>query len=59
MPLSIFVSAIQNKKAGKKLPINPEKTTKKSLFFGIFLKESTANGVNTIPALNIRNAATW
>jgi hypothetical protein len=34
--LSIFISAMQNKKAGKKLPIKPEQNTKAILLAGIF-----------------------
>jgi hypothetical protein len=57
--LSIFISAMQNKKAGKKLPIKPEQNTKAILLAGIFLKAVVANGSNITPAVTIRSAATW
>ena len=57
--LSIFVSATQNKKAGKKLPSNPDARISISRAFGNFLICFNAVGSKTIPALNIRRAATW
>ena len=56
--LSIFVSAIQNKNAGKKLPINPDKITSPTLPFGICLMALNTKGSNTTPALKMRKAAT-
>ena len=56
--LSNLVSAKQNRKAGMKLPINPDNNTSPILFVGICLKALKAKGIKTIPALNILNAAT-
>lgn len=57
--LSIFVSAIQNRKAGKKLPNNPDKMISGIFFAGMPLICLSAKGINSIPALNNRSAATW
>jgi hypothetical protein len=57
--LSIFVSAMQNKNAGKKLPKRLDKNINRILLTGIFLNCLTATGNNTIPPLNILSAATW
>jgi hypothetical protein len=57
--LSIFVSAMQNKNAGKKLPRRPEARISIHLSFGNFLICLNAEGSNTNPALNKRIAATW
>jgi hypothetical protein len=56
--LSIFVSAIQNRKAGKKVPKNPDKIMGPNIFLGISLIAFPRNGINTIPALRILNDAT-
>ena len=56
---SIFVSAIQNKKAGKKLPSQPLSNTYRSVGAGKFLSERFRKGSITRPEDNIRNAATW
>ena len=56
--LSIFVSAIQNKKAGIKLPIIPESSTKPIFSLGIFLSALVAKGNKTSPAKSMRSAAT-
>ncbi len=55
---SIFNSAMQNKKAGKKLPSSPDRRIMGNLSKGIFLNAFAAKGNRTKPALNIRNAAT-
>ena len=57
--LSIRLSAIQNKKAGNKLPNAPDKKIMVSLFPGICLKCLIADGNKTIPENTIRSAATW
>ena len=57
--LSIFISARQYKKAGKKLPSNPAMITVIILFFGTFFHPFIANGSITKPALSMRIEATW
>lgn len=57
--LSIFVSARQNKYAGKKLPSSPESITNPIFFLGIALNAFQVNGIKTIPALKILMVATW
>jgi len=57
--LVIRVSAIQNKKAGMKLPANPETKMRRYNFFGILRNACKAKGNKTIPALRIRIEATW
>lgn len=57
--LSISSSAIQNKKAGNKLPNTPDKKMTSSLLLGISLKYLMADGSKTIPEKTIRRAATW
>lgn len=56
--LSICVSAIQNKYAGKKLPNNPDKITRNHFRCGICLSAFTAKGVRMSPALSMRMDAT-
>lgn len=56
--LVTLVSAIQNKKAGKKLPSKPETKINPRLSLGICLKALNAKGNNTAPALIIRKQAT-
>ena len=57
--LSILVSAIQKRKAGKKLPNKPDKIISGNFSFGNFLKCLMAAGIKIIPALPNRSAATW
>jgi hypothetical protein len=56
--LSILVSAIQNKNAGKKLPNTPENIIHPESLKGILLLCLINIGVSTIPAVIIRIAAT-
>lgn len=58
-PLSIFFSAMQNKKAGIKLPMLPDKNITNSLFGGTLFMYFMVMGNNTSPAEKIRKAATW
>ena len=58
-PLSILVSAMQKKNAGKKLPTRPHIKIMNSLFFGIVFKTRNETGSNTIPAVSILIEATW
>lgn len=55
--LSISCSAMQNKKAGKKLPNAPERKITGSFFNGISLNALAAMGNNNIPAATILNDA--
>ena len=55
--LSMDSSAIQNRKAGIKLPNIPDKNTSQHFCQGIFLTALTATGNNTIPAEKILIAA--
>ena len=57
--LSIPSSAIQNKKAGNKLPSMPDKKTVSIFPEGIWRKDRTATGSKMIPAETILTAATW
>jgi len=54
----IFVSAMQYKYAGRKLPTNPESATNTRFSLGIFLNATHAKGSNTIAALDMRIDAT-
>ena len=56
--LSIFVSAIQKRYAGKKLPTKPVVMIQGIFADGICLNELTAKGNKAIPALSILNDAT-
>jgi hypothetical protein len=56
--LSSLVSARQNKKAGKKLPSNPDRITSNTFSFGIFLQDDQAKGNKIIPPAKSRRAAT-
>ena len=58
-PLSIFSSAMQNKKAGIKLPMLPDKNIKNNLSDGTLLIYFKVMGSNTSPAEKILSAATW
>ncbi len=58
-PLSIFSSAMQNKKAGNKLPMLPDMNIKNSLLEGTLFMYFIVIGNNTSPAEKMRNAATW
>ena len=57
--LSILVSAMQKRKAGKKLPNSPDKITYPQLDTGILRKALIEKGISTTPADKILNAATW
>lgn len=57
--LSIRVSAIQNKNAGKKEPSQPERITVPLFSFGIAFQAFHKNGLKTSPALKILIEATW
>ena len=56
--LSIFISAMQYKNAGKKLPSNPAMITMPILFRGTCFHPLNAKGNNTRPALKILTDAT-
>lgn len=56
--LVIFVSAIQKRNAGKKLPNNPETKMTGRLSFGICLNDFKLKGRSTNPALIILRHAT-
>ena len=56
--LSIPSSAIQNKKAGNKLPNTPLRKTINIFLSGIFLNAANAKGNSTSPEDKIRIAAT-
>lgn len=57
--LSIFVSAMQNKKDGNRLPIKPDKKTKPILLKGILRICLIVSGSKTSPAEAMRREATW
>lgn len=57
--LSILVSAMQNKNAGKKLPSKADNNTSLIFAGGIFFNCFKPTGNNMTPALNIRTHATW
>ena len=57
--MSICVSAIYYKNAGKKLPSKPESMISGILLPGVSLNAFTEKGSNTMPALAIRMDATW
>ena len=57
--LSMRVSAMQYRYAGKKLPKKPESTTCGKRLRSTFRKACQANGNNTTDALAIRKEATW
>jgi len=57
--LSILVSAMQNRNAGKKLPSNAESNTSLIFARGIFFICCKPTGNNMMPALRIRTHATW
>ena len=59
MALSNFSSAIQNKKAGNKLPNVPDKNSSIKLDFGIVKIFFKVIGSNSMPAATILKAATW
>lgn len=56
--LSILVSAMQNKNAGKKLPNTPENIIHHESLKGILLRCLINTGVSTMPAVIMRIAAT-
>ena len=57
--LSILVSAMQKKKAGKNVPKNPDKIIGANFFLGTALSAFPRNGNKIMPALNILKEATW
>ena len=57
--LSIFSSAIQNRKAGIKLPRLPDRKTIKSFLVGMLPIYFNVIGNKIIPADKTRKAATW
>src|SRR5687768_12809914 len=57
--LSIRVSAIQNKNAGKKVPRKPVSTISGKLESGILLNAENAKGNRTMAPEDILTAATW
>ena len=58
IPLSILVSAMQNKYAGKKVPNQPEKNKSGRDFFGMVVRYFTQKGSIAKPALSMRKEAT-
>ena len=56
--LFILVSAMQNKKAGKKLPHKADTSISPQFLADIFLMSLNATGNNITPAESMRNAAT-
>lgn len=57
--LSIFVSAMQNKKDGKRLPNIPDRKIIPSLSSGMLRIWRTVSGSKTIPAEATLKEATW
>jgi len=57
-PLSIFVCAFVNKKAGNVEPINPTINNERTFSLVIFLKYFIPKGKKVKNEINIRNAAT-
>ena len=57
--LSVFSSAIQNKKAGIRQPMLPDKKTSNIFFTGTSFRYFTATGNKITPDENTLKAATW